>query len=83
MDWVPPAPERTEGLIVVYDGGQLASDEVDAIRLPVGELAAWSFASVEDLPGLMAPLLARRVAACLSARAAGATVYLEDGAPLA
>lgn len=83
VDWVPPTPERTEGLIVVYDGGQLAGDEMDAIRLPVDELAEWSFASEEDLPGLMTPLLARRVAACLSARAAGAAVYLEDGAPLA
>jgi 8-oxo-dGTP pyrophosphatase MutT (NUDIX family) len=83
VDWVPPAPDRTEGLVIVYDGGQLAADEADAIRLPVDELSAWSFAAVEDLPGLMKPLLARRVAACLSARATGTTVYLEDGAPLA
>ncbi|MEX5710698.1 MULTISPECIES: NUDIX hydrolase [unclassified Parafrankia] len=81
VDWVPPGPERTEGLIVVFDGGVLTPDEAAGIRLPADELAAWSFVTADELPGLMTPLLARRVAACLTARAGGATIYLEDGAP--
>ncbi|OHV29064.1 NUDIX hydrolase [Parafrankia colletiae] len=79
VDWVPPSPQRTEGLIVVFDGGRLTREEAGRIRLPADELAAWSFAAADQLPDLMAPLLARRVAACLAARAAGTTVYLEDG----
>ncbi|MBL7490727.1 NUDIX hydrolase [Frankia sp. AgB1.9] len=82
VDWVPATAERTEGLIVVFDGGRLSSDEAAGIRLPAEELAGWTFAAVEQLPGLMVALLARRVAACLAARSAGETVYLEDGKPL-
>ncbi|MEX5636189.1 NUDIX domain-containing protein [Parafrankia sp. FMc2] len=79
VDWVPPSRQRTEGLIVVFDGGRLTREEAGRIRLPADELAAWSFAVADQLPDLMVPLLARRVAACLAARATGTTVYLEDG----
>nr|WP_307874220.1 NUDIX hydrolase [Frankia sp. AgB1.8] len=82
VDWVPPTRERTEGLIVVFDGGRLTPIDAAAIQLPAEELAAWTFATLDQLPGLMVPLLARRVAACLVARAAGETAYLEDGTPL-
>jgi 8-oxo-dGTP pyrophosphatase MutT (NUDIX family) len=82
LDWVPATPERTEGLIVVFDGGRLTPRDAGAIRLPAEELAEWTFAGLDQLPGLMVPWLARRVAACLAARAAGETVYLEDGTPL-
>ncbi|MBL7502183.1 NUDIX hydrolase [Frankia sp. CNm7] len=81
VDWVPPSAERTEGLIVVFDGGRLSADEAAGIRLPAEELAAWSFTPLDQLSELMTPLLARRVAASLTARAAGVTVYLQDGAP--
>jgi hypothetical protein len=36
----PSRPERPEGLIVVYDGGILAADEVAAITLPGGQHAS-------------------------------------------
>jgi len=80
VDWVPATAERTEGLIVVFDGGRLTATEAAGIRLPAEELAGWTFAAVDQLPALMMPLLARRVAACLTARAEGGrTIYLEDG----
>jgi 8-oxo-dGTP pyrophosphatase MutT (NUDIX family) len=82
LDWVPPTGERTEGLIVVSDGGPLTPIDAAAIELPAEELAGWRFTAADQLPGLMVPLLARRVAACLAARATGETVYLEDGTPL-
>jgi 8-oxo-dGTP diphosphatase len=81
VDWVPPDPRRTEGLVTVFDGGRLTPDEAAAIRLPAAELAAWSFAPADRLPHLMVPLLARRIAACLAALAAGETAYLEAGTP--
>ncbi|WP_026239259.1 NUDIX domain-containing protein [Parafrankia discariae] len=81
VDWVPPGPERTEGLIVVFDGGVLTPEETAGIRLPADELADWSFVAADELPHRMRPPLARRVAACLAARADGTTAYLEDGAP--
>jgi 8-oxo-dGTP diphosphatase len=36
LDWVPSRPERPEGLIVVYDGGVFAANDIDAIVVPEG-----------------------------------------------
>nr|WP_041259534.1 NUDIX hydrolase [Pseudofrankia inefficax] len=82
VDWVPATAERTEGLILVFDGGPLTAIDTAAIQLQADELAAWRFAAIDQLPGLMVPLLARRVTVCLAARTTGVTAYLEDGTPL-
>jgi 8-oxo-dGTP pyrophosphatase MutT (NUDIX family) len=74
VDWVPATPERTEGLILVFDGGPLTPIDTAAIQLPADELAAWRFAALDQLPG--------RITACLVARTTGETAYLEDGTPL-
>jgi 8-oxo-dGTP diphosphatase len=39
IDWVPPRPERTEGLMLVYGGGVLPPDDIKAIRPPPTMLA--------------------------------------------
>jgi 8-oxo-dGTP pyrophosphatase MutT (NUDIX family) len=79
VDWVPPSANRTEGLILVFDGGRLGPEDTAAIQLPPDELAGWLFAGPEGLRSLAVPLLARRIEACLDARVLGETVYLEDG----
>jgi 8-oxo-dGTP pyrophosphatase MutT (NUDIX family) len=38
-DWVPPAPERTEGLMLVFDGGIVTPEQIEQIRLPAGDLS--------------------------------------------
>jgi len=82
VDWVPPRPERSEGLLVIFDGGLLAPDEISRIRLQPEELGSWEFVDVARARELLPPPLARRVEACVAARAAGRTVYLEDGEAL-
>lgn len=81
VDWVPPRGRRTEGMMLVYDGGRLTDDEIEAIRLPPDELVGFAFVDAADATALLSARLARRVAACLQARAAGHTVYLEEGQP--
>jgi 8-oxo-dGTP pyrophosphatase MutT (NUDIX family) len=81
VDWVPSRPERPEGLVVVYDGGVLTADEISGIVLPGDELAGFAFVAPEKVPELVTPLLARRVAACLSAIAEGTVAALENGSP--
>jgi 8-oxo-dGTP pyrophosphatase MutT (NUDIX family) len=81
VDWVPSRPERPEGLVIVYDGGVLSTQEAAAIRLTDGELAAFAFVDRNDVAGLVTPLLARRIAACLDAVAAGSVAALENGSP--
>ena len=79
VDWVASRPERPEGLIVVYDGGVLAADDIEAIVVPEGELAGYALVRPDQVPGRVTPLVARRISACLEALAAGTVASLEGG----
>lgn len=79
VDWVPPRPERSEGMIFVFDGGVLADEQRAGIVLERGELRSLDFVPVEKVDGFLSPLLARRVAAALRALEGGEAVYLENG----
>lgn len=83
VDWVPSRPELPEGLMLIYDGGVLAEEETTRIRLQADELASYAFVEPHRVPELASALLARRIAACLDALAAGTTVSLENGRPIA
>ena len=48
-----------------------------------GELAGFAFVARDEVAGLLTPLLARRVASCLDAVAAGTVASLENGNPAA
>ncbi len=47
------------------------------------ELAGFAFVPGDEVPGLVTPLLARRIAACLDAAEAGTVAALENGSPAA
>jgi 8-oxo-dGTP diphosphatase len=79
VDWVPSRVRRPEGLVVVYDGGMLGTAEIGAITLPEDELAGFAFVAVEEVAERTTPLVDRRIAASLEAKAAGTAVSLEDG----
>jgi 8-oxo-dGTP diphosphatase len=81
VDWVPSRPERPEGLIVVYDGGVLATKDIKAIVVQDGELADFAFVRPDQVAGRVTPLVARRISACLEALAAGKVASLEGGSP--
>jgi 8-oxo-dGTP diphosphatase len=81
IDWVPPQPDRTEGLMMVFDGGLLPAEEASAISVPAEELRGFAFCTLDEAAERLSPLLARRVAACVAARAAGQVAYLENGEP--
>lgn len=79
IDWVPPRPDRTEGLMLVFDGGRLSPEQVTAIHLPPDELRSWAWATPQEQKLRLSPLLARRASAGCRARVEGRTAYLEDG----
>jgi 8-oxo-dGTP diphosphatase len=81
VDWVASRPERPEGLLVVYDGGVLPEAEISMIVLADGELTEFAFVAPDEVATLVTPLLARRVASCLEALAAGTVAALENGSP--
>lgn len=78
-DWVPPRPGRSEGLILVFDGGRLTAEEIAGIRLPADELRSYGFLPAAQAAQALPDLLARRLLSCLEAREAATTVYLENG----
>lgn len=79
VDWVPPLPGRTEGVMFVYDGGRLHPPATATIRPAPKELRGWAWCGPNQIQQRMTALLARRVQAALQAQAAGTTTYLERG----
>jgi 8-oxo-dGTP pyrophosphatase MutT (NUDIX family) len=78
-DWVPPRAGRTEGVMFVFDGGVLPSEQVGQIRLPPDELRSWAWCTEQEAAARLSELSARRIAAAIRARAEGTSVYLENG----
>jgi 8-oxo-dGTP diphosphatase len=78
-DWVPPRSGRTEGLMLVFDGGVLTAEQTEQIRLPAGELRSWAWCTQREAEERLSELLARRVSAAMRARAEGTVLYLENG----
>jgi 8-oxo-dGTP diphosphatase len=78
-DWVPPQEDRTEGLMLLFDGGVLTTEQQAAIRLPADELRSWAWCTQDDARQRLQPLLARRITAAIHASAEQSSVYLENG----
>jgi 8-oxo-dGTP diphosphatase len=78
-DWVPPRPNRTEGLMLIFDGGVLMPDHAAQIRLPADELRSWAWCTEQEATKRLSDLLARRVIAAARARAEKTVAYLENG----
>jgi 8-oxo-dGTP diphosphatase len=78
-DWVPPRQDRTEGLMLLFDGGILTAEQTGRIRLPADELRSWAWCTGAEATQRLSGLLARRIAAAVRARADGTTAYLENG----
>jgi 8-oxo-dGTP diphosphatase len=81
VDWVPPQADRTEGLMLVFEGGTLNSSDFDAIVLPAEELLGFKMCTLSDIATKVSPRMMRRLAAALTAIEAGTVAYLEDGKP--
>ncbi len=81
VDWVPSHAGRTEGVMLVYDGGLL--DATAEIRLPAEELRGWAWSTPAEAQRRLSPLLARRATAALEAITDNVTVYLENGTRVA
>jgi 8-oxo-dGTP diphosphatase len=79
VDWVAPSPNRIEGLLFVYDGPTLSSDQSSAISLPPDELGRWAWCTDSELRERLPAHMLERTRAALRARADGTTLYLENG----
>ncbi|MEU8242484.1 NUDIX hydrolase [Actinoplanes missouriensis] len=82
-DWVPPRPGRTEGVMMLFDGGTLTPEQAARIRVPAEELRGWAWCTEPEAAERLSGLLARRIGAAVRARAQGTAFYLENGFPVA
>jgi hypothetical protein len=67
------------GILFIFDGGVLAEDELARIRLPVDELASFTFLPIDEIAPRVRPSMARRLSAALDAVEAGRPHYLQFG----
>ncbi|GAA3456433.1 hypothetical protein GCM10018962_82670 [Dactylosporangium matsuzakiense] len=74
VDWVPPLPDRTEGVMFVFDGGVLGADTAASVRLPADELLSWAWCTRDEAARRLSPRLARRTAAALDVAAGGTAI---------
>lgn len=78
VHWIPPSaawPALKAGF--VFDGGQLADEEIARIRLDPDEHDAFSVRSLEEWAQVMDPRGWRRLTAVHRARATGTVAYVE------
>jgi 8-oxo-dGTP diphosphatase len=82
VDWIPGPSQGVAELIYVFDGGRLTEQQIEAIRLPEGELTEYQFMTMSDAVARLTPADGRRLmAAHEAARAERGPVYLEHGNP--
>ena len=80
LAWAGPDGERPRPFVFfVFDGGEIAPGT--DIRLQAAELEDHRYVGAAELASYLPPLMEARVRAALTARAAGAAVYLPDGVP--
>ena len=77
IEWQGPEPDRTESIMLIYDGGVLPSTA--ELVLPKDELASFRFVALDELDQLLSQRIARRVRAAAEALAAGICAELEWG----
>lgn len=81
VDWLPPRDPKTDGLMFLFDGGRLASDDVAGMVLRSEELSEHRFVDANALDDFLPAHMARRAVSALGARDGGVTQYLVDGRP--
>ncbi len=77
IEWQGPESDRTESLMLLYDGGVFADDA--SVRLPHDELSSYRFVEAAELQHFLVERLARRVRAAVVAAKRGTLIEVENG----
>ncbi|PGH46356.1 NUDIX hydrolase [Micromonospora sp. WMMA1996] len=79
VDWIPAHGVWSDGLMFIFDGGQLDDDQAEALRPTDDELTGLRLLPYEEAIPHLRPSMARRVESALSALAEGQPRYTEFG----
>ena len=80
-DWWQDSPEANGGakLLLIFDGGRLASAEERAIHIDRDEVAQYRYETLDEVPLVTIPRLANRIRIAVEARRTLTVEYLENG----
>lgn len=77
VSYVPATPTRPDGLMFIFWGGILFTDEIVQIRLPSVELSEYRFVDPVEVPRLLTSRLSLLVQSSLEILPTSQTLYLE------
>ncbi|MGC4774921.1 NUDIX domain-containing protein [Micromonospora chalcea] len=79
VDWMPAHGVWLDGLMFIFDGGQLEDEQAQALKPTDDELTGLRFLRYEEAVPHLRPSMARRVQSALDALADGQPRYAEFG----
>lgn len=79
VDWIPAHGVWADGLMFIFDGGQLDDDQAHALKPTDDELTGLRFLSYEQAVPQLRPSMARRIGSALHALAEDQPRYAEFG----
>lgn len=82
LEYLTASSQRTEALHFIFFGGVLADDRIRRVRTAPGEIADYTFASLEEAATKLPSRLARRIELSVIALDESRTIYAEDGQEL-
>ena len=81
VDWLAPYLGWEDAVELIFDGGVLTQDQIDAIVPDPGEIRAVHWLAPDKAADKMAPFARGRMLAAVACRVGGGTQYLERGLP--
>ncbi|MFT3862582.1 NUDIX hydrolase [Micropruina sp.] len=81
IDWLAPYLGWDDAVELIFDGGQLTAEQVDAVVPDPGEIRAVHWLPPDKAADKMAPFARGRMLAAVACRLGGGTQYLERGLP--
>ena len=80
VDWLPVRPPKTEGVMILFDGGVLTDAVTRRFVLPADELMAWRFFARSEVGQVLPEHVVRRLRLAIDLLATGGPAeYLEHG----
>lgn len=81
VDWLAPYLGWEDAVELIFDGGVLSQEQIDAIVPDPGEIRAVHWLAPDKAADKMAPFARGRMLAAVACRLGGGTQYLERGLP--
>ena len=81
VDWLPDLRGQGDRVLFIFDGGAVANEFVDSVKLPIDELSDCQFVDLDHARGYLGPGMVRRLREAVVHADAQTTGYLEFGWP--